>query len=362
MLVKSREDILEFNKYLNLTDEEIGEIAKVAKIISQSEQLSEKAKTAYDKIFSQRKLFNEVSCISGGIEYNAYNGIFWLVVYISGMPNLIERYNKLNISLDIMVDSIKDLVLWVRNFKYRYGYFGIKTYPWLWYSFTGRLFRLGRLEFIPNFFGGNVSVYRSKKTGEVATLCYGGTEIRSDRYVNGTNDVYEKNPSGTVFRYDYNNIVASRADEIGRIMPGLCYLDLDEYECVLRKGDNILEVHIPQGEKMAHDECSKSFEWAKTFFKEHFNYDFKAFTCSSWLLDPQFGELAGKDSNIYKFGKRFTKIPSKCDKGVWKMFVFDKDFGDIKNAPVKTEFQRRVAELVLNGGELKQAYGFILNG
>ena len=46
----------------------------------------------------------------------------------------------------------------------------------------------------------------------------------------------------------------------------------------------------------------------------------KCIVCCSWLLSPTLAEILGKDTNITKFMKRFTKHP-----------VYDKTGDDCKN-------------------------------
>ncbi len=359
MIIKNKEGILKFNQYLELCEEDLNVLGAVAEEVAQSPRLTRLAEDLYDRIFNKRLVFQEVSGMVAGVENNAFNGLLWALVYVSGMDSLIAFYEHNQIDLQIMADTVKDLTLWMRNHKTRYGYCGLATYPWNWNAFTGNIFRLGRLQFIPNVYEENNYVFRNKKTGELVVLSGGGAKFRSDGYANGSGDLSEEHPSTSLFRRNLFVTVGNEVDYNGRIGK-LLYLDNKEYECVFKKTDPILEIHVPQGPKIDPAECEKSLNWAKTFFKEHFDYDFKAFTCWSWLLDPSVGNLAGENSNINQFGKRFRKTPNASGRGDWKFFAFEKNFSSLEDAPIKTAFQQRLINEAKNGHVFRAVSGFIL--
>lgn len=69
----------------------------------------------------------------------------------------------------------------------------------------------------------------------------------------------------------------------------------------LPRGAHVLNVHIPAGGPLGHDQCRESYELAKTFFKDE---NIK-FVCSSWLLSPVYKEILPESSNIVKFQKDY---------------------------------------------------------
>ncbi len=48
---------------------------------------------------------------------------------------------------EITVATLKDVNVWFKNYKTVTGKIGIGEFDWLWYHYTGQMFRLGRLQF-----------------------------------------------------------------------------------------------------------------------------------------------------------------------------------------------------------------------
>ena len=51
------------------------------------------------------------------------------------------------ISREVTVATLKDVNVWFKNYKAVTGKIGIGEWDWLWYHYTGHMFRLGRLQF-----------------------------------------------------------------------------------------------------------------------------------------------------------------------------------------------------------------------
>ena len=68
----------------------------------------------------------------------------------------------------------------------------------------------------------------------------------------------------------------------------------------------------------------KTLEETKKFAEEHYpGFDYKAFACHSWLVDPQLDELLNPESNIVKFRQRFHSMTCKSSgKDVFN-FIFN---------------------------------------
>lgn len=70
--------------------------------------------------------------------------------------------------------------------------------------------------------------------------------------------------------------------------------------------ENIIYIHIPQGEKLDYNECRKSIISADEFFKKYFpEYSYNYYFCESWLLFENNREFMDKNSNIVKFMNLF---------------------------------------------------------
>lgn len=80
----------------------------------------------------------------------------------------------------------------------------------------------------------------------------------------------------------------------------------------IKFGDKVLNIHIPRGGKLDVDECKKSVENAKSFFKKYYpKYDNDKFICHSWLLYGDNSKYMNENSNILKFAKMFDVVSQK---------------------------------------------------
>ena len=106
-------------------------------------------------------------------------------------------------------------------------------------------------------------------------------------------------------------------------------------------GENLIYVHIPQGEKLSFDECIKSFRMAEEFFKEYFpHYNYRYYFCESWLLYEGNRDFMKADSNILKFSSMFTHAYSvKIDEQAIER-IFGKRRLLKRNYPENTSLQK----------------------
>ena len=76
------------------------------------------------------------------------------------------------------------------------------------------------------------------------------------------------------------------------------------------RGGTTLGLHIPESGPMTPEAIGASLDEARAFFPRHFPAEpYSAFSCGSWLLDPQLLEYLPADSNIARFQQRFTLEP-----------------------------------------------------
>ena len=132
----------------------------------------------------------------------------------------------------------------------------------------------------------------------------------------------------------------------------LLEIDPHQWSCILAPGDPVLAIHIPASGPMDHAACGHSFSQAIDFFGLYFkNRPFRAFTCDSWLLDSQLGDLLPADSNIVRFQREFYLLPLP---GANNRQTYERVFGDpnvdITAAPATTRLQQVVKNHVLTGG------------
>lgn len=72
-----------------------------------------------------------------------------LPVFVLGFmcENALQKYDARGVDREISLKTLRDINIWLQNYKDRYGEWGVWTFSWLCNAFTGDLFHLGRLQF-----------------------------------------------------------------------------------------------------------------------------------------------------------------------------------------------------------------------
>ena len=149
---------------------------------------------------------------------------------------------------------------------------------------------------------------------------------------------------------------------LGRLQFCMGHAECDCPQFGIKKDDPTLEVHIPgDGASLDEEECRRSFEKAKIFFEKHFpEFEYKAFTCHSWLLDPEMKKYLKPDSNIIKFGEMFTPVRTDESYAILKfIFKCDTTYENLERCEASNSFTKRIKEAVLNGEKFYEVYGVI---
>lgn len=117
--------------------------------------------------------------------------------------------------------------------------------------------------------------------------------------------------------------------------------------------DNVIYVHIPQGEKLLLDDCWESLKFAVDFFDKYFaDFEYRYFFCESWLLYQDNIKFMKEDSNIIKFASLFDIAYSVREDSQ----AIERIFGKrklIKSAyPENTTLQKQAKQFMLNGSKM----------
>ena len=199
-----------------------------------------------------------------------------------------RRGDERGIPEEIMIDTLKDLVIWTENYTKKKGELYLGELSWLKIHMRFEMFRLGRLQF--------------RMTG---------------------------------YRCD---------------IP----------EAGIKEGDPVIEMHIPRGEKLDHEACERSIEQAKEFFATYFpKFEYDYFVCWSWLLDSTLKKYLPADSNIIRFGDRFTRTYEPESNGIiGTLFGHLVNESNIADATPTSSLAKKVKEAILAGEKFHNSLGF----
>ena len=274
-----------------------------------------------------------------------------LCVFDRGIDKTIELYQNRNISLEILKDSLGDFDLRC-EFHYKMcGRAGTDAPDWSKLFVLGKLFKLGRLQYMPQKFHYNTLVYKNMNTGKLLLLSEPNIKVNDKGYK------VQENESFITGKYN-------KINPNGSISPVCEKINLENYQLILKNDDSVLDMHIPAIGPLTPDMVKESLQKALEFGKKHFSeLDFKAYTCDSWLLGEETEEILSANSNIMKFRNLFTL--TSANKGTHSLiykwiFDFEKNQEDYKKHIAENSLQKGAHRLLDEGRWFSQRAGIIL--
>jgi len=127
------------------------------------------------------------------------------------------------------------------------------------------------------------------------------------------------------------------------------------------EGEPALGIHIPESGPLTPDACDDSLAQARPFFARHFPETPTRFAlCTSWLLDPQLADYLSPDSNIVRFGRRFTLVGDGYDGDADVLrFVFHRIAPRIDDLPQRTTLERAIVAHLRAGKHWHDRTGWV---
>ena len=212
-----------------------------------------------------------------------------LLYYLYFCEETARKYKALGIPESILIDTLKDIVVWAKTWYCVKGTLHLGQLNWLSRHLNARLFKLGRLQF-----------------------CIGDAEA-----------------------------------------------DIEKFG--VKAGDPVIEMHIQGEGRLDIDECKKSIEMAKEFFKKYFpSYNYEVFTCHSWLIDEDLKEYLPEDSNIIRFGDMFYRAKNDDSNALIRyIFRWDTDEINLRYAASTSAFADKIRAAILKGKTFHETLGVI---
>ena len=158
------------------------------------------------------------------------------------------------------------------------------------------------------------------------------------------------------------NTLKERLYRLGRFQYEPTKFHFDSYswgDVTLRRGDPVINIHIPEGAPLTDDVRQDSYRRAEQFFGKH------VFVCESWLLYPAHRQFLQDGSNIVRFMDDFVMLSSEEHRGhlgdMWRIYGFSCDHSDFAGLPENTGMQRAYKKhLIETGGMTGGGYGIMI--
>lgn len=241
--------------------------------------------------------------------------LFHMLVITGMIDYAFSCYKKKNIPEEILLENLLDAPIWLEYHMDNYNYPGFqwRIVNWCRTLWEGNVLKFGRLQL--------------ETAGEY-----------KEKY--------------NTYRTKDKKIVFAVENEAQKA-----------WECVLKKGDTLVSIHIPASGPLKKELCIDSFRRMREYLAKYRpDIDYKAVRCSSWLLDPQLQEILPPTSNILAFQTLGHIRASKS----YETETIGRVFGEkaikegINAVPHKTDMQKRLAAFADGGGKFDNGVMFIL--
>lgn len=248
--------------------------------------------------------------------------LYYLLLALLEIPAAVSRHESLQVDATISSDTLRDLSIWCRHFREKFGHKGItlEILDWAQYYLRGDLYRIGALQLEMVRFSGPIRAFRHKTTQELRVLAepghtffHGGRAASKPLPEGGRTAQLGNEPDAFVAEgsMDGPKVTGHLVGPTGAVSREMTSLDTSEHEIALWPGAPMLEMHIPEGARVLVTTFHSSLSAALPFFGRLFpEVSPLGIFGEAWLLDPQVPKLVPKLSGIAAIQSICTLYPA----------------------------------------------------
>ena len=289
-----------------------------------------------------------------------------LLVILQQVPAAYDRYRKKGFSHEVVIESLGVIPVSQIAFKVRFNRFALdwEGYIWMQYFTEAKIFRYHSLNFQTYKLGDNIIVLRNRKSNEFRVVMFSRRFHRTGHALGAAGFTDEEGAFDADFRETEEGFCGHVAKD-ALVDPTLSFFSKKDWECALRPGDNVINLHIPRGCDLSVEAVKESLaegmKIARSIYPE---LDLRGAVCYSWLLDPILEELLGKDAKIARFMRLFSTFPLRSNGTSVIARVFPGCAGGsvpLEKYPEDSTLQRNLKRHMLNGGYLYDTGGVVFS-
>lgn len=286
-------------------------------------------------------------------KFGQHASLFYLHAALQRLPLTEQKYAELGLDEAFFVETLRDISTWVQNAYDLVGYYCVRNFSWFWRHLEAKMFRIGRMQYLPLTFHGDVKGFYNEQDKQFVLLAKSGMELRANGDMQGVCGK-EKTTDGFVTSYveTVDSYIGHPISAEGKGQAQTITLSKSKWTKVLDEGDTMLDIHIPRDQAFTVEAVHDSYEQAKQFFAQHFpDIKFKGMMCQSWLFTPQLKEMLPDTSNLIQFQKQFYLYPTAGSvRSIW-FFVFN-ELMEVKDAKPDTTLRRKILEYIEQDKEI----------
>lgn len=359
--------VLEKARWAGLDDEVYGDLVETARQIQDDEALRALWWHAHEIIYKYgedypRGDFGKWPTMEASLGPDRHP-LFHLLLSCSSIPFVLEYHRAHNLPEDVTRDTCADVAHKALEFRlFHDDQWGTARHSLYWFrhAAVGRLFAVGRFQYMVAPTRRPLHVYRHQTSGVKLALSPDDVNYTADGLIHGEDDPKPVAFTATLVE-DERRVVGYPISPEGRAENRRVTLDPERWEKVLNPGDPIMDMHIPAGGGMTLDVSKDSFTRGMAFFRQYFpDRPFKAIMCGSWIFSPQLPEFLKPESNLVRLESEVYLVPIASRPVAGLVFTFGDENIDLSNAKCKTSLQRAIVEHVQGGGEMRLGGMFLM--
>lgn len=285
-----------------------------------------------------------------------YAPMFSFLYFLEDMVGDMERRG---VPFDVISDTLNGFDSEINDYYRLYNRGGVRIYvAWFALFVKKEMLRVGRFQFQLKKFEHPMRVY--EKDGEIKILIDGAEVHRKGMLFGSEGQNDEEGKYYAEIEETGDSVTGYPANEFGEAIPEK--ITLTGWREVLRKGEDVIGVHIPSDGPLDPEYSNESYDRAKEIFQKCYpEYNFKAFTCFSWLLEKRLKGIMGRETNITKFADKYTGYPIVGSGGAIFSFLFNQPKRiPVEELPEETSMHRLVKKYLLDGNIFYEKGGVIL--
>lgn len=206
------------------------------------------------------------------------------------------------------------------------------------------------------------ALLRSKETGEEKALVFDVPIHKTGNRLGTAGCTDEDGVFTPTLEETDTAWIGYAADKDGLVHPEKKAFPKSQWEMIAKPGDDVLGIHIPRGADIRPEAVRYAVDGVWEHIRKYYpELDIKAIHCSSWMLNPELGDIMGNSSKLAGFSDLFCRYPTVSNGKAVFNFVFGKGSDpDLQTLPEETRLQRAFKKRYLDGGYIHVFNGYLL--
>jgi len=293
------------------------------------------------------------------------SGVFYLLIALGMVPLMRAYHRSIGVPEEVTRETSRQVysmsLYYARAHSGRLGVFK-QMIGWLRnYVRHNLYFRFGRLEYWGRPNTAPMQVFRHRKSRAVAALAEEGIAFDPRGYATNAEAAATQPAWKSTLLFSDSAVAGYPISPFGVAEHRKVELPLADWQRVLVRGDPVLQMHIPAGDRFSLEECVGSMRRAVAFFRRYFpNQSPAAIVCTSWMFSPDLEEILPPSSNLVRCLRELYLYPvgGRGLGSLW--FVFLQDEFNLATAPRDTSLQRGICDWLARGNTWHAGGMFIL--